>query len=172
MSFRLSSKSFFLTYPRCPIPKEIAYTLLQDKVDIEKYIIAEEKHEDGSAHIHAYIVAKRKYNFKNPRCFDLEWNNTIYHGDYQTVKDHNRTKTYCRKEGNFIENLEAAAENDDIWDAHDNLDDKQFLSWCIDHKISPGFYNEVKRIAGASMATLNSDKEIDNWKGKSIHLIR
>lgn len=168
MVFRLATKSFFLTYPRCPIPKEIALTLIQDKVEVSKYIVAEEKHEDGSNHLHAYIVAKRTYNFKNPRCFDLEWQNTIYHGDYQCVKDHNRTKTYCRKEGNFIENLEAEAEAD-IFSAHEHLDEEGFLKWCTENRIGIGYYHEVKRIK--STCVFNIDNVEDNLEGNILLLM-
>lgn len=134
---------------------------LQDKVDIATYIVAEEKHEDGSDHLHAYIVTKRKYNFRSARCFDLEQDNVIYHGDYQTVKDHNRVKTYCRKEGNFIECLQEIQE--DIFDAYERLDEEGFLKWCTENKIGIGYYNEVKRIRGSSTFTVN--EPVENYEG-------
>jgi len=168
MVFRLATKSFFLTYPKCPIKKEIALAQLQDKVEIVKYIVAEEKHEDGSDHLHAHIICKRKYNFKSPRCFDLEENGVIYHGDYQSIKNHHANQTYCRKSGNFIEQMEDN-EHEDIFGAFERLDEEGFLKWCTDNRIGIGYYNEVKRIRGSSTFTINEG--IDNHEGNSCCLI-
>lgn len=63
--FRLNSKILFLTYPQCPIRKGEALEQLTRLLPIEKACIGEEKHEDGSPHLHAYIKLTRKVNIKN-----------------------------------------------------------------------------------------------------------
>ena len=43
------AKGWFCTWPQCPIPKELALKLLDGVLGgIKEYVIAEEKHEDGS----------------------------------------------------------------------------------------------------------------------------
>lgn len=47
-AYRLQSTQLFLTYPKCPVPKEDALEQLQKKVEkwtLKEYIIAEEKHQ-------------------------------------------------------------------------------------------------------------------------------
>jgi len=38
---------------------------------IEDYIIAQEKHEDGNLHIHAWMKLDRKVNIGDPAIFDI-----------------------------------------------------------------------------------------------------
>ena len=46
--FRISSKSWFLTYPKCPVGKALAMELLKPKRPVKGMVVASEKHEDGS----------------------------------------------------------------------------------------------------------------------------
>ncbi|ACO07285.1 AC1 [Cotton leaf curl Alabad virus] len=79
ISFCVNAKNIFLTYPKCPIPKEQMLDILRsincpsDKLFIR---VAQEKHQDGSLHIHALIQFKGKAKFRNPRHFDVTHPNT------------------------------------------------------------------------------------------------
>lgn len=42
------------------------------------YAIAQERHEDGSEHLHAYVQLNKRINWNNARCLDFNG----YHGDY------------------------------------------------------------------------------------------
>lgn len=43
--FRLSSRQLFLTYPKCSLEKEDALLMLKEKVPVQDYIVAQEKHK-------------------------------------------------------------------------------------------------------------------------------
>jgi hypothetical protein len=47
------------------------------RVNIVEWVVAEEKHEDGSPHLHAFIKYEKKILFK-PTIFDIG----DYHGNY------------------------------------------------------------------------------------------
>ena len=63
--FRISSKSWFLTYPQCPVGKTLAMELLKSKRPVKGVVVASEKHEDGSPHLHAFILLKSRYDCTN-----------------------------------------------------------------------------------------------------------
>ena len=43
---------------------------LQSKLNLDSYIVAEEKHKDGSPHLHAYCKLIKRCDFTSPRCLD------------------------------------------------------------------------------------------------------
>lgn len=63
--FRLSATSLFLTYPQCAVSKEDALRQLKEIVPVEKALVAEEAHEDGTPHVHAYLKLSKRINIKN-----------------------------------------------------------------------------------------------------------
>ena len=95
------AKGWFCTWPQCPITKEEALKILDSKLLIKEYVICEEKHEDGSPHLHAFIKLKARVHFKKDR-FDLE----EYHGNYQTAKSFRSVIRYVTKDGNYISNID------------------------------------------------------------------
>jgi len=100
--FRLRSKSFFLTYPRCLLTKEEGMALLKSKLDgkpIRGIVVAAELHEDGTPHLHAYICLQDTLETMNSRFWDLG----VYHGDYQKARDINAVVKYIKKDGNILE---------------------------------------------------------------------
>lgn len=101
MSLRLSAKQFFLTYPQCPLDKERVLEQLSLTLNIEQYVIAQETHEDGNLHIHAYIKCVAKVNLKSATTLDIDG----YHGNYQTCRNPNAVKTYCTKANDYITNI-------------------------------------------------------------------
>ena len=104
------AKGWFLTYPQCPLPKELVLKYLEQNVNfkIEEYVIAEEKHENGDPHIHAFIKLDRRVKFKVDR-FDLKDLETTYHGNYQIAKSWRAVQQYVTKDGNYISNLNLEA---------------------------------------------------------------
>uniref|UniRef100_A0AB38ZLU1 Replication-associated protein n=1 Tax=Chilli leaf curl Salem virus TaxID=3145020 RepID=A0AB38ZLU1_9GEMI len=107
-SFCVNAKNIFLTYPKCPIPKEQMLQLIlsiscpSDKLFIR---ISQEKHQDGSMHIHALIQFKGKAKFRNPRHFDVTHPNTSsqYHPNFQGAKSSSDVKSYIEKDGDYID---------------------------------------------------------------------
>ena len=103
--FRLRSKKFFLTYPKCPITPEEALPLLSAIVSADGHIIAQEKHADDSLHLHVYLEAAETMTVNGSTTLDLEKDGVRYHGNYQSVRSRNRVMNYVKKEGNFITNI-------------------------------------------------------------------
>ena len=101
---RRETKGWFLTYPKCPLTKEEALTILETNglPKIEEYVICEEKHEDGSPHLHAFIKLEKKRSFSSvSKKFDL----LKYHGHYEPAKSWKAVAEYVKKDGNYISNL-------------------------------------------------------------------
>lgn len=46
-----------------------------------EYVVAEEKHEDGSPHLHAFIKYDKKDTWKEDK-WDLTQDGVLYHGNY------------------------------------------------------------------------------------------
>lgn len=103
-SKRIYAKGWFLTYPRCPIGKEMCLNELQAKYDLEEYIIAEEEHKDGALHLHCFIKLGKRLYFK-PGMFDI----CGYHGNYQPAKSWKAVESYVKKGGNYISNINVEA---------------------------------------------------------------
>lgn len=98
-------KGWFLTYPQCPLTKEEALTILQTNFSqkIVEYVICQEKHDDGSPHLHAFIKFDRKVKFSKK--FDL----LTYHGHYERAKSWRAVIKYVQKDGNYISNIDLNA---------------------------------------------------------------
>lgn len=72
-----------------------------------EYTIAQEDHEDGNKHLHAFIKYEKKVQFAATR-----WDLGEYHGNYQQARSYLAVERYCKKGGNYISNicLESAAQ--------------------------------------------------------------
>ena len=101
-------KTWFCTWPKCAIPKEFALKLLEEH-GLKEYIVAEEKHEDGSPHLHAYLKLLKKKKF-NAKMFDLkDADGKEYHGNYQKVRDVLAVEKYVAKGKNYVSNIDIEA---------------------------------------------------------------
>lgn len=98
---RLKAKGWFCTWPKCTLTKEVALKILDAKLAIQEYVICEEKHKDGSPHLHAFIKLKTRVYFKSDR-FDLE----EWHGNYQVAKSWQAVIGYVKKDANYISNID------------------------------------------------------------------
>lgn len=56
-------------------------------------MIAQESHQDGTPHIHAFIKVDKRLEFKHT-LFDIG----TYHGNYQVAKSWRAVAEYCLKE--------------------------------------------------------------------------
>jgi len=61
-----------LTYSRCNLGIKAIHSFFDAKFkeDVDKYLIAEEKHKDGFPHIHAYLAVKKKVHIRKADFFD------------------------------------------------------------------------------------------------------
>ena len=98
------AKGWFCTWPKCPIGKEMCLEELSAKWKIVEYVICEEKHQDGDAHLHAFLKLDHRVNFK-ASMFDVAG----YHGNYQVAKSWRAVQAYVKKDGDYITNIDLDA---------------------------------------------------------------
>jgi len=102
--FRMQAKTFFLTYPKCTMDKKVAMDQLKGKRDGLSYgLCAREMHEDGEPHIHAVLQYDKKVDIVNEKYYDLVGETETFHGNYQVAKDVVASATYCKKDGDWVE---------------------------------------------------------------------
>lgn len=69
--FRFCASSVFLTYPQCNLSiHQVMDFLLSKKANV--LVVAQEHHQDGNPHIHAYAEFKTKVDTKTERYFDFK----------------------------------------------------------------------------------------------------
>ena len=106
-SFRLASKTFFLTFPQCDFPledfvKRIQDFFLEKRRIILKGVASQEQHQDGHLHLHAFIVIDKQISTCNPAYFD----NLVVPAKHPNIVSHLRgtnhqTMSYVMKDGNY-----------------------------------------------------------------------
>lgn len=109
-TIRLRGKKLFLTYPQCPLSKELVLSILQSILgeNITGYCIAEETHESGDPHLHCYLELSSPLGQVSATHLDLTSSTgDQYHGNYQCVRSSNAVKKYITKEGTFLTNLDS-----------------------------------------------------------------
>lgn len=88
--------------------------ITEDHSQIVDYIIASEKHKDGTDHLHVYLKMNKKLNIKSQKFFDLldpkDLDNPeeVYHGNYQGCRSDMAVMNYVVKGGNYISSLSEA----------------------------------------------------------------
>lgn len=104
MTFKFQGKHCFLTYPRCDAGKQAIYDhLLALSFPVDRLLVAEEKHEDGGQHIHAYLAFKSRPCIRNQHYFDIRG----FHPNIQTVRRVRDVINYITKEdGDPLSNFE------------------------------------------------------------------
>lgn len=144
--FRLQARNLFLTYPKCPIPKEQALIYFQQKgLTYTKIIVAEETHADESKHLHMFVQLTKKCDIRNDTVLDMQHNGVVYHGNYQSAKNIQAVEHYVKKENSFIEDSKTESKMD-IFEVFKQLDEREFLQYCITNRIQKGYHDEVIRI--------------------------
>lgn len=90
---------------------------------IHDWLVAEERHADGTPHIHAFIRYESKVTW-SPTLWDLlRPDGSVQHGSYEVAKSCIRARNYCKKEGDYIGNINVqnanqkrASRNDELLD--------------------------------------------------------
>lgn len=105
---RTRSKGWFLTYPQCSVAKEDLLDALKAKVDVVEYVVAAELHQDGNPHLHAFIALRAKFEWyakKQPDFWDVDG----HHPNVQIARSWRCCIAYCKKDGDFITNIDLDA---------------------------------------------------------------
>ena len=99
----------FLTYAQMDQEREKVLDQLEKKVQIEKYVIGSEKHEDGQNHIHVYLKLKKRCNIYSAKTLDIfDKSEEKKHGKYETCRSYSRVINYVVKGGmeNVLTNMD------------------------------------------------------------------
>lgn len=112
--YRVSRKKFFFTFSNVDqqslkkhgeIKKYKCEDFLQHSEsfgELVKYLIANEKHQDGSDHFHMYLEYSKKIDKKDSRWFDYDG---LHPNDKGNPTSWFAVARYCSKDGNFITNF-------------------------------------------------------------------
>ena len=97
-------RTWFLTYPQNESTINDLLSALSDIAPILEYVIAQEPHQDGTPHLHAYIKFKGDgIKFKDaPSTFNV----LSKTGNYQPCRSPKAVVTYCTKGDNHISNFD------------------------------------------------------------------
>ena len=100
--FRLNCKRLFLTYPQCPVPRDVAAQQIKDKLQrsgVDKLVVGQEEHQDGGHHLHVAVELERRCNVRRSDFFDLSYEDDVYHGKYEKMKGSlAKAAAYCTKD--------------------------------------------------------------------------
>lgn len=135
----LKGMSFFLTFPQCDVPKEVALQRIKDHTfpkPLDWIVVAEEKHQDGTPHLHVCLKFTERLQTRKKDIFDFI---SGKHGNYASCRSTKDTVKYVTKGGVYVS-----------W----NLDVPEFLS--DKKKIS----NEVAKslMSGTSLLSVAQDQ--------------
>lgn len=97
--YRLQAKQVFLTYPQCGVSKEELADHLMGLRETVRLVVAQEKHEDGSPHLHAYVNFREKLRTTDSRFFDYQG----HHPNVQPAQSPAAVVKYVQKDGDFIQ---------------------------------------------------------------------
>ena len=105
---RARSKGWFLTYPQCSVAKEDLLAALQAKVDVQEYVVAAELHQDGNPHLHAFVALRGQLLWNAKKHPDF-WDVDGHHPNVQIARSWRCCIAYCKKDGDFITNIDLDA---------------------------------------------------------------
>lgn len=93
--FQMQAKNIFMTIPRCQVSKELALeNILKLDLSVKGVVICQEKHADGTPHLHVGLFLNDKLRTRNPHFFDSV---ASKHGSYEPMKSINGTLAYLKK---------------------------------------------------------------------------
>lgn len=99
---RIQGQNFFLTFPRCSLPKsEILKNLQELCPTLKGALVAQETHADGGSHLHVAVFLLEKLRVSDPHFWDrltLSESGSSKHGNYMVMKNPKKCLAYCQKE--------------------------------------------------------------------------
>nr|CAS97475.1 replication associated protein (Rep) [Pepper yellow vein Mali virus] len=106
--FKINSKNYFLTFPKCSLTKEEALEQLLNlsTPTNKKFIkVCRELHTNGEPHLHVLLQFEGKYQCTNNRFFDLvsPTRSAHFHPNIQGAKSSSDVKSYVEKDGDTLE---------------------------------------------------------------------
>lgn len=156
MSFRVQSKEFSLTYPKCTVIKEDLLNHLKQERNSIYVCVAKELHEDGQPHLHAHIIYNKRKDIKNAKYFDIQG----FHCNIQATENSEAWNKYVKEDGDFIEH----GEREVIFNLYEqarNGNHDEFFESARTNKICFQYAMEAWRTANQVDTTINDTDIID-----------
>lgn len=100
--FSLRSKIMLLTWPQCSVDKRVVMQRIRNMFDdkLEWAVVATEKHQDGSLHIHALCSHRERFQISTASKLDKLAGK---HGNYKPIRTTTwRSMKYVIKDGDYI----------------------------------------------------------------------
>lgn len=103
--FVLETNRLFLTWPRCDAPRRETAAGLQllaarRSVSIRWALICQERHVDGTPHLHAAAVFSERFKLTGADCLDFVLPG--FHPNIQHMRDVHRAARYVRKQDDQV----------------------------------------------------------------------
>lgn len=95
--FRLACKKVSLTFPQCPVPREVMLEMLCVKKNPVIVVVSRETHKDGNYHLHCYLQYDKQFTSTKSSCFDVCYEGVVYHPNIQATNDKNAWIKYITK---------------------------------------------------------------------------
>lgn len=103
MPFRCDARNFFLTFPQSTdLPHQVLHQRLLAHSKLPNVYSSREAHQDGHFHHHAILQFPQKFNCRNEREFDIEYNGTIFHPSIEGCRSVSASNDYVGKDGNTL----------------------------------------------------------------------
>jgi len=135
-NFRLNAKHLFLTYPRYSCDKQQLFDFINLKYRIKRCIIAEETHEDGARHMHAYVEFQKKVDLRHWDVFDHDG----HHCNLGAARKPDACINYCNKEDTSpfcFGNLDCTNEIDSLCAlAEETPEESEWIDLCFSKKVN------------------------------------
>jgi len=97
-SFVINSLHLYLTYPHCSVSKETVLLNIGARLKPKYAIVSRELHKDGTPHLHAVIVMKKRQRIRAEVLDAL----TGKHGNYQSARNLHKVISYVVKDNEFV----------------------------------------------------------------------
>lgn len=150
-TFRFNAQKVFLTFSQTKKKQDEKWFLntLKKKAEIQEYLIAQERHENGGYHVHAYLKFSTKLDTKNARFFDVKYYGKDYHPNIIKPKKLEHLYRYLKKDKKYITNIE---ETRPVWLQllADSTSEKEFLielMWKINRIDNYAGYKTLRDLA-------------------------
>lgn len=104
---RFQTDKFFVTWPQCDATKSDILAIIRSFVHtrsrhVVNFIVAEEKHQDGNPHVHAYFsIDKKLTNEFDSRALDING----HHPCIEAAKSEKHSVAYVAKDGDYITDI-------------------------------------------------------------------
>jgi len=152
-----NGKRFFLTYAQCDATMHELACFLIFQGDVKSYIVAEEKHADGSPHLHACV------EYATVQRHDHKWLDfNGKHPNKQDPRNWNACIQYCKKDGNFLDGTDGNGKSGDSVDASAACaaceTQEEWFDYSVKKKIPMGYAVWYWNRRYGDCTTLNTDE--------------